>query len=114
MTEQKAEEIVETKDEKETEVEQAAVVAEEFREPAAQVEPPLVAPSDSDVSESGKEPPTAEKKEKEKEIEEAKAAAKGKGKKKAAAKGKGKKKAAAKGKGKKKAAAKGKGKKKAK
>ncbi len=107
MTEQKAEEIVETKDEKETEVEQAAVVAEEFREPAAQVEPPLVAPSDSDVSESGKEPPTAEKKEEEeeeeKEIEEAKPAAKGKGKKKPAAKGKGKKKPAAKGKSKKKA-----------
>ncbi len=97
MTEQKAEEIVETQDEKETEVEQAAVVAEEFREPAAQVEPPLVAPSDSDVSESGKEPPTAEKKEK--EVEEAKPAAKGKGKKKAEKKakkrgrGKGKKKA---------------------
>jgi len=106
MTEQKAEEIVETKDEKETEVEQAAVVAEEFREPAAQVKPPLVAPSDSDVSESGKEPPMAEKEEEEeeeKEIEEAKPAAKGKGKKKAAAKGKGKKKAAAKGKGKRKA-----------
>jgi hypothetical protein len=74
----------------EEEVEQAAVLAEGFGGPEAQVEPPPVAPSDSNSLESRKETPMAKKKEE--KIEEAKPREKGKGPKKAKGKAKAEKK----------------------